>query len=462
MASANLLAQFVSIGVNIILATILVPEDFGLVALATTYIGFVKIFTVIGFGSAIIYERKSTQRQLSTLYWLNIGLCTLTFSLVIATIPLAAEFYEEPRLVNVAMVAATSIVLYPLFTIHYKIEERDLRFKLLSKVNVIALLIGAVVGISSAYAGAGVYAIVLQSVIANVTRLILILYHSNWKPSLQFDFGSVSHMVWYAAKFKLANTMLFLERNIDYLIMGKVFTPTILGYYSFAYNIMYAPVKRISTIFSEVLFPSFSAIKDSNEKIISGYFKSKQLIAMVAFPGMSILSFNAEWLITSVFGDKWIEAIPIVEILCFAGALQAISQIGSVVFASIGKPEVSTYITGARTVLTILAIYLGCQVGILLVAYYLVIAKVLSYLILLVVLFYFIPFTLRFYLKHLWSPIAAVILLILIQVASVQGFFVLSPIGKLTLMSVLSGVLIVMTNLKILGNLYSVLTNRVT
>ena len=103
-------------------------------------------------------------------------------------------------------------------------------------------------------------------------------------------------------------------------------------------------MKRISYIFSEVLFPSFSSFKDDKQKIINGYFKSVNLIALVSVPAMTILAFNADLIINFVFGHKWDEAIPIVRILCFAGAIQSISQFGGVYFfPSIGKPEVSMY-----------------------------------------------------------------------------------------------------------------------
>ena len=461
LALANVLGQFVSIGVNIILATLLAPEDFGLVALSTTYIGFITIFTTIGFGSAIIYNTHSTQQQLSTLFWLNLLLGFFSFVVVAATAPLASRFYEEPRLLNVVLFAAITILMYPFFIIHYKIKERDLEFKLLSRINLISLFIGAVVSVIAAFQGAGVYALVLQAVVATVFRLILTLYHSDWKPSWTWELAPVRGMIWYSVRYKLATTALFLERNVDYLVLGKIFSSRILGYYSFAYNIMYSPVKRISSVFSDVMFPSLSSIKDNPEKVISGYFKSKQLIAIVAFPGMTLLALNAEWLIITVFGTKWEGAIPIVEILCFAGAIQAISQVGDMIFSSIGKPEVAIFIASIRTVLTASAIFIGSLQGILFVAYYLVIAKALSYFILLLGIYRFIPFSFLKLGRVLSGPLITSMILFASHIIYERGSFGVEAYWKLIVMIVVATIFSLAFHFKDMRELYFLLRAKV-
>src|SRR5690606_10075143 len=107
--------------------------------------------------------------------------------------------------------------------------------------------------------------------VSSAVRLVLIMLYKRWMPNLYFNFKEIKHMIWYSLKFKGSNMVMYFERNIDYLILGKFFTSIILGYYAFAYNIMYTPVKRISYIFSDVLFPSFSSFKNDKRKIINGY-----------------------------------------------------------------------------------------------------------------------------------------------------------------------------------------------
>lgn len=382
----NVLSQLLAIVVNIVLARLLLPEDFGLVALTMTYIGFITLFTNMGFGSSIIHENETSEKQLASIYWLNYGLSILSFLIIISTSQFAASFYNEPKLTSIVIVAAINILLHPFYIIHYKLLERDLEFKTISKINLSGTLIGSIAAIVGAFLGLGVYALILQSLVSSLVRLILIFVYKKWFPKFYFNFKEIKHMIWYSLKFKASDMAMYFERNIDYLILGKFFTSVILGYYAFAYNIMYTPVKRISYIFSEVLFPSFSSFKNDKEKIMNGYYKSLQLIAMVSIPSMTLIAFNADLIIHLVFGEKWDAAIPIVKILCFAGAIQSISQFGGVIFSSIGKPEVSLYVSLVRTVLTVLAIVVGVQYGVLWVAYLLVISKGLSFLLFLIVL----------------------------------------------------------------------------
>lgn len=410
----NVLSQLLAIVVNIVLARLLLPEDFGLVALTMTFIGFVTLFTNMGFGSSIIHERDTTKKQLSSIYWLNYGLSIFSFLIIISTAQFAANFYEEPKLTPIVLFAAINILLNPFYIVQYKLLERDLEFKTISKINLSGTLIGSIAAIISAYAGLGVYALILQSLVSSVVRLVLIIIFKRWFPKFYFNYKEIKHMVWYSLKFKASQMAMYFERNIDYLILGKFFTSVILGYYAFAYNIMYTPVKRISYIFSEVLFPSFSSFKNDKVKIINGYFKSVNLVALVSIPAMTILAYNADFIIHLVFGQKWNEAIPIVRILCFAGAVQSISQFGGVIFSSIGKPEVTLYVSIVRTILTVLAIIIGVQYGVLWVAYMLLIAKVLSFMLFLLVLNYYIPFSISQLFNSLKGPIISLMSLTVI------------------------------------------------
>ncbi|WCO01136.1 lipopolysaccharide biosynthesis protein [Psychroserpens ponticola] len=434
----NVLSQLLAIVVNIVLARLLLPEDFGLVALTMTYIGFITLFTNMGFGSSIIYESETSQKQLSSIYWLNYGLSVFSFLVIISTSQFAANFYNEPKLTSIVFVAAFNLLIFPFYIVQYKLLERDLEFRTISKINLSGILIGSIAAVIGAYLGLGVYALILQSLVVSVVRLFMVMIYRRWLPSFYFNFHEIKSMVWYSLKYKASNMVRYFERNIDYLILGKFFSSVILGYYAFAYNIMYTPVKRISYIFSEVLFPSFSSFKNDKEKIISGYFKSVNLIALVSIPAMTILAFNADLIIHIGFGQKWDGAIAIVKILCFAGAIQSVSQFGGVIFSSIGKPEITLYISVGRTILTVLAIVIGVQYGVLWVAYLLVIAKVLSFLLFLVVLYSYIPFSIIQLFNSLKGPMVSFISLSLIYALVHFNYLVVSPWTLLLTMLVVS------------------------
>lgn len=309
LSFANIIAQIFAIVFNVILARLLDSADFGLLALASAYIGFITIFTSIGFGSSIIHYQKASHEQLSSLYWLGFLFSILSFLIIVSTAPIASNYYSEPELYYIIWLSATVVLINPFFNTHYKIKERDLEFKNLSKVTITSTFLGYLISVIFAFLNFGVYALVVQIIVSNIIQLILILRISNWKPKRIFKYNDVKVMIWYTLKFKGATGLLYIERNIDYLILGKIFSASILGYYAFAYNIMYTPIKRITYIFNSVLFPSFSSIKDKPTKIISGYFQSIQLIAIISFPVMTLLALNLDFIIPAIFGSIWNEII---------------------------------------------------------------------------------------------------------------------------------------------------------
>ena len=262
-------------------------------------------------------------------------------------------------------------------------------------------------------------------------------------------------MIWYAIKYRMSQGALYFERNIDYLLLGKIFTSTVLGYYAFSYNIMYTPVKRISNIFKDVLFSSFSKFKNDKEKILLGYFKSLQIVAFISFPGMLLIALNAEWLILTVFGEQWKGAIPIVEILCIAGALQSISQFGDVVFDSTGKPEISLYIAIFRTVLTVLSIIIGSFYGVLTIAYLLTVSKALSFAVILFTVKHQINFKLYTLWKYVQGTIFCIVIVLLSQIIY-NGFLGIEFNGllKLLIQSIITGICIFVFYKSVLVDLY--------
>lgn len=412
LSIVNVLSQFLSVFLNIILARLLDPEAFGLMALATTYLGLIAVFTNIGFGASIIQNQRASQIQLSTLYWINMGLSTLTFAILVGSSGFAARFYEEPELQAVIWWASISILITPFFITHYKIKERELQFKLLSRITLFSTFLGAIGAIVGAIVGLGVYALVAQTLVSTTVKLILTLRFSDWRPNLIFRFRETKNMVFYSLKFKLSSLVLYFERNIDYLVLGKVFDSVILGYYSFAYNVMYTPVKRISYIFNDVLFPTLSTMQDRPDRIVANYFKSVQLISIIAFPLMTFLAIYTEPVIQFVFGNKWDGAIPIVKILCYAGAVQSISQLGSVVFNSIGRPEIDVIFGIVRTSLTTLAVIFGARLGVEMVAWYLLASKIVSFLLILGMIYYFIPFKLIAFLKRIYPALVTMLIML--------------------------------------------------
>ncbi len=378
---SNILQQLFAVVVSIVLARNLEPSAFGMIAIVTAYTGFVAMFTNIGLGASVIQNKDVTQEQLSTLYWLSITLFFITWLIVVLTSGLVTQFYNIPELTGIILVMSVSILLRPLYVMQERMLEKSLLFSLLAVINIISSLVGGVSAIVAVYLGMGVYSLVALTLVNAACRMALILYFKRWSPDRHFNFEEVENMIWFSVKYKGASVVDYLGRNVDTLIIGKLFDAFSLGLYSFAYTIMYAPVKRIAYVFTQILFPSLSLLQDNSEKMTSAYLQSIRLIAIVSFPAMTILSLNAEWLIPMIFGDHWLTAIPIVQVLCYAGAIQSVTQISGTIYHATGNSEVPMYLGLVKVVMIVGAIFAGSTYGLYEVAVLLLVVSILSFLI---------------------------------------------------------------------------------
>lgn len=458
LALVNIFAQIQSIVLNIVLARLLAPEDFGLIALSSTYLGFMGLFTTIGFGASIIQAKNLSTPQLSTVYFMNWTFALFAFALVNVGSNYAAQYYGSPELILIIFWSSFTILLSPVFITHLKLMEKDLKYKEISQIVFISSLCGAIAAILGAIGGLGVYALVLQPLFTISVKLILVLLRSNWRPALKFQFNSIIGMFKYTLKFKASQILLYTDRNIDYLILGKFFSSSQLGYYAFSYNVMYVPVKKISHVFNEVLFPALSKIQDEKDKVIRGYFKSIELISMVSFPAMTLISLNADGLIPFVFGEQWTGAVSILAILCYAGAIQSVSELGSVIFNSLGKPEIDAYFGILRTVLTVAAIFSGAYFGFETVAWFLLISKVLSFIGMLTVIYWLQSFPFQWLISSMIKPFVLVLILLVLSI--VLPTIYENWVAQLVLTSLVASVYTYFLNSKLIKQLLSLALNR--
>ena len=461
---SKIIQQCSGVVVNIILARLLIPDDFGLVAMVNVYIAFVSIFTRAGFGAAVIYEHKATQEQISSLHWLNMLINVASFAIIVGLAPLAGWFYNEPRVNHLVRILALNALIVPLFSIHRSLMERDLKFMLLAKIDMAAVLGSAVVGIASAAIGCEVYSLILKTISLNLIYLMLVRWKSSWNSTWVLSLSSIKELVLYGLKFKGARVANYFERNIDYIILGKVFNPTILGYYSFAYNIMYFPVKRISYIFTQILFPAFSAIKDQPQKIKDGYLRSIQFISLASFPFMMYVGVMATPLIIFVFGEKWMPVSKILTILAAAGALQTIDQLSGVLYPAVNKVNVLLSFNTFKMVLTGIAVLIGSLYGLLGVAVGILCVKILSFTLNQILLKKFVQLAMLDVARTVRGPVIGCLSMLLIDYALNYVYASESslPMFCIHSLGLWSGYLmsIYFTNWKDVKYLYSVLKTR--
>lgn len=391
--------------VSVVLARILLPADFGLAGMVTLYGAFVAQFTMLGLTLGIIQKKDISQRQLSTLFWINLGFNIFSASIVAGLAPLAAKYYKQPQMIPLILLYCVSFLISPFYQVHRRLLEKKIYFDKIAKIEVVASIGSGIVGIAMAFAGFGVYSIVWQSIALNLIYMISTRLNIKWNPDFVFSLQEVKDLIFFSLKMKGAKIGNFFERNIDFIILSKLFSATLFGYYSLAYRIMYFPVRRISYVFSEILFPAFSNIQDNIEKVREGYLRSVQIVAMAALPLSVVLAIYTRPLIVFILGKKWLPISGLLFLLSLAGLLQSIETVGDSIYPALNFPQTLLWIEIVRTVVTGIAVFIGGKMGLFEVAVAILIARILLFSVTLFILNKLVLVKFREFARLIYGPL---------------------------------------------------------
>lgn len=289
------LAQFSRIGAQLVSAAVLTkfvaPADYGLMALAMTITNLAFLFRDIGATPAIIQRAELSHAMKSTVFWTNLLLgLAVAVALLAAAYPVA-KFYAEPRLAHVIAVLAIVFPVSSLAILNQTLLERDARFDLLARAEIIGAVIGLLASIGLAKNGAGIWSLVAQMLIAAVLNTIIVFHYSRFRPSRQFCKDELTSLIDASASFSLFRVVIYFERNVDSLIIGKLLGPTLLGVYSLAIKIMLLPVQNLAAVASRAIFPALCRQRASKPAMAALYLRSVGAVAMVTAPAMTGIYF---------------------------------------------------------------------------------------------------------------------------------------------------------------------------
>lgn len=325
--------------VQLVLARLLAPEEFGLIAMASVFT--VICFTLVdcGFGRALIQKDYISEADRSTTFYFNLLAASLISFTLFACAPVIANFYEEPVLVSVVRWLSLSLIFGSIGLVHFSLLTRSLKFKELFKATLPATLISGLVGVVMALYGWGVWALVGQVLIDRLLRSILVWLISDWTPSLLFKWSSLRSMFPYASQLALSSILDQGFRNIYVLVIGKFFTLAEVGFFHRARAFQQLPVSNFQSVLSQVAFPLFASIQNDPARMRSGMRKALQLGALFSFPTMTGMALVAEPMVVVIIGEQWLPIVPILQLLCVVGVIYPISAINVNLLMSIGRAD---------------------------------------------------------------------------------------------------------------------------
>lgn len=356
--------QVANLVIVALLARMLRPDDFGLLAMAAVFTNYAAIFRDMGISSAIIQRQNVEEKHLSSAFWLNVFAGFILTVIFIAVSPLISRFYGRPELGRILVVMSLNFILASFTIVQQSILVKEMDFRKLAIRDIGAIIAGGIFGIYFAWRGSGVWSLVYQLLVTTIANNILLWSVSSWRPRFMFSLQAIKDIFNFSAHLTAFNAVNYFSRNIDQLLIGRFLGAQALGYYSLAYKIMLYPVQNISGVITRVVFPAFSKIQNEHEKIRATYLKMVKSIALVVFPLMIMIFSVSPELVRMLLGDKWEPAVVIIRILCFCGLIQAVGGpiVGNIRLSQ-GRTDIHLRLGIINTLAASLAIIIGLKWG---------------------------------------------------------------------------------------------------
>lgn len=311
-------AQIIQFVIMIVMARILVPEDFGLIGMLTIFTAVSQSLIDSGFSQAIIRKQDRTEIDCSTVFYFNIVVSFILYIILFISAPLVAEFYNQPKLTDIMRVVCLGIIINSFSVVQRALFTINVDFRTQAKASIFAASISGIIGITVAYVGFGVWALVIQQLVNYAVNTIVLWFYSRWHPLKHFSWKSFNEMFSFGSKLLLSGLINTVYGNIYLIVIGKMFSSSSLGNYTNAHNFSVFPSSNISDILRKVTYPILCGIQDETERLQHVYRNFLKLSAFVVFPLMVGLSSIAKPFIAVVLGNRWELCGKLLQIICFS------------------------------------------------------------------------------------------------------------------------------------------------
>lgn len=357
------LTWVVQLGTTMVLARLLTPDEFGLMAMALTLTIVVNQFRQLGLSQAVVQREDLSWRQVNSLFWINVAVGVVLAGIVAATGPALARWYGEPTLVWLCLGLAGGYVISGVAVQHGALLNRARQFRTIALRNVVAGTLSSVAAVIAAFAGAGVWALVIQHVALTVFSSLVTWLAVPWRPSRPNHLREAAPLVKFGANVTGANLFFTMARQADNVIIGRVLDSGALGIYSRAYSLLTLPLRQLKSPVHAVMMPMLAALQNDPVQFRRTYRRAVSGLAHLGMPAVVVLAVTAGEVIDVALGSQWAAAAPIFQILAVASFVQIVSTTSGWLFVSTGRGRAYLAWSFISSVLTVASFILGVRWG---------------------------------------------------------------------------------------------------
>jgi O-antigen/teichoic acid export membrane protein len=334
-ASAQILKFFIQTASTMVLARLLTPQDFGLIAMASTVTGFVLIFKDLGLSMATIQRKEITHQQISNLFWINVVISIVLMVVTISISPLVSWFYKDQRLLLVTIIMSSGFIFEGGAVQHQALLRRQMKFKYVMIIEISSLFFGICIAILLSALGLNYWALVYMNIANSLFLMIGSWYFCRWIPGLPSKKSGIKIMVEFGKNLTVFNFVNFFARNLDTILIGKFWGTIPVGFYSKAYSLVMLPIGQITAPMTSVAIPALSKLQNDPVSFQRFYLKALRGIAYVSMPLIASIALLSDSIIELVYGQQWMPASKIFKILALSALIQPIcSTVGWIYISS--------------------------------------------------------------------------------------------------------------------------------
>ena len=355
--------KFTGMGIGfisgIILARLLTPYDYGCIGMLSIFMVVAESFIDGGFGAALIQKKRPTQEDYSTIFYWNLGMAVVMYAILFFCAPAIARFYKIPLLCSVLRVQGLILFIYAFNIIQKNQLRKTLNFKILSIVTITTSLVSLGITIFLAYKGFVVWALVIQHLLMAAIPALVFWFYLKWRPSLVFSWKSFKELFSFGFYMFLTHMLNSFGQQIQGLLIGKMYNPTTMGYYSKAHSVEKLASSSVSSVMIQVTYPLYAEAQDNKQMMINMLKRITMTLSYLTLPIMFILILLAKPIFVLLYSERWLSSVPYFQVLCLAGLANCLMSVNVQTISAIGKSKVMFVWTVVKRVVGIGAIVIG-------------------------------------------------------------------------------------------------------
>jgi teichuronic acid exporter len=370
--------QGISFVISIILARLLTPKEFGLIALVTIFITLSNVFVQTGFNTALIQKKNADDIDFSTIFYISLFIASCLYILLCFSSPIIADFFNQPQLVLLIKILSLVLFFGAINSVQVAVISRNMQFKKLFYSSIGAVIASGVIGIMMAYAGFGVWALVGQQITSQLFTTIIMWFTVHWRPKLLFSYKRLKSLWSYGWKILVASLIDVIYLDLRSLVIGKLFSPTMLGYYDRGKQFPTVIVNNIDGSIQSVMLPTYASHQENRERVRSIVKRSITTSSFVIFPLMMGLAIVAEPLVIIILTDKWLPCVPFLQIYCAVYAIRPILTANIQAIKGLGYSGDFLKVEFINKVIGIIVLVISVQYGVLAIAWGVLLSSIIS------------------------------------------------------------------------------------